>query len=143
MSMVEFTIQNRPGKRHANADGMSRIQHEDTILAVSEDSDNKINWAQLQRNDPFLIQVINWVETQTRPSIEETRTFNAVEQTLWAKFEELGMINKSFCLLTETETKLRSLIIVPRIQRLTIITDYHSGPRGGHFAFEKKTNTKL
>ena len=44
MSMFEFTIQHRPEKRHANADGLTRIQHEDTILAVSEDSDNKINW---------------------------------------------------------------------------------------------------
>ena len=111
---------------------MSRIQHEDTILAVSETSDNKINWQQLQRNDPFLIQVINWVETQTRPSIEKTRTFDAEERTLWARFEELGMVNKSLCLLTETETGLRSLIIVPRMQRATIITDYHSGPGGGH-----------
>ena len=81
--------------------------------------------------------MINWVKTQTRPSIEETRTFNAEKQILWARFEELGMINKSLCLLTETETGLRSLITVPRIQRSTIITDYHSGPGGGHFAFEK------
>ena len=142
MSMFEYTIQHRPGKRHANADGLSRIQHEDTILAVSDDNDNKINWPQLQRNDPFLIQVINWVETQKRPSVEETRTFDGEERTLWARFEELGMINKSLCLLTETETGLRSLIIVPRIQRSAIITDYHSGPGGGHFAFEK-TNEKL
>ena len=136
MSMFEFTIQHRPGKRHANADGFSRIQHEDTILAVSEDNDNKINWPQLQQNDPFLIRVLNWVETQTRPSIEETRTFGTEERTLWARFEELGMINKSLSLLTETETGLRSLMIVPRIQSSAIITDYHSGSGGGHFALK-------
>ena len=98
MSMFEFTIQHRPGKRHVNADELSRIQHEDTILALSEDIDNKINWPQLQQHDPFLIRVINWVETQTSPSVEETRTFDAKERTLWAKFQELGMINKSLCL---------------------------------------------
>ena len=69
--------------------------------------------------------------------IKETRTFDGEEQTLLARFEELGMINKSLCLLTETKTGMRLLIIVPRIQRSTIITDYHSGHEGGDFAFNK------
>ena len=142
MSMFKFIIQHRPGKRHANADGLSRIQHETEVLAVIEDNDNKINWHQLQHEDPFLERVINWVETHTRPSAEETRALDAEELTLWARFEELGMINKGLCLLTESNTGLRSLIVVPRKQRASIINDYHCGPGGGHFAFEKK-NEKL
>ena len=39
MSMVEFIIQHRSGKRHANADGLSRIQHETEVLGVIEDND--------------------------------------------------------------------------------------------------------
>ena len=142
MSMFEFIIQHRPGKRHANADGLSRIQHETEVLAVTEDNDNKINWPQLQHEDPFLEQVINWVETHTRPTAEETQALDAKERTLWARFEELGMINKYLCLLTESNTGLRSLIVVPRKQRVSMINDYHCGPGGGHFAFEK-TNEKL
>ena len=62
---------------------------------------------------------------------------DAEEKTFWAKFEELGMINKSLRLLTEENNKLRSLIVVPRKQRSELIQDYHAGPGGGHFAFEK------
>ena len=112
MSMFEFSIQHRPGKRHANADKLSRIQNENTYLAVFKDNYIKINWLQLQQNNPFLIRMINWVKTQTRPSAEETRTFDAKNRTLWARLEELGMINKSLSQLTETETGLGSLIIV-------------------------------
>ena len=64
------------------------------------------------------------------------------EKTLWARFEELGMIKKCLCLLTESNTGLRLLIVVPRKQRASIINDYHCGPGGGHFSFEK-TNEKL
>ena len=53
-----------------------------TILAVSEDIDNKINWPKLQRNDPILTQVINWVETQKRPSLKETCTIDAEERAM-------------------------------------------------------------
>ena len=65
------------------------------------------------------------------------RTFDAEEQTLCARFEELGMIDKSLCLLAETKTGLRVLLIVPRIQRSAIITDYYSGPSSSHYAYEK------
>ena len=113
MSMFEFIIQHRPGKRHENADELSRIQHETEVLAVIEDKDNKINWPQLQHEDLFLERVINWVETHTRPSAEETRALDAEKRIFWARFEELGMINKCLCLLTESNTGLRSLIVVP------------------------------
>ena len=43
-SMFEFIIQHPPGKRHAIADGLSRIQHETEVLAVIKDNNNKINW---------------------------------------------------------------------------------------------------
>ena len=47
MSMFEFIIQHRSGKRHVNANGLSRIQHETEVFTVIEDNDNKINWPQL------------------------------------------------------------------------------------------------
>ena len=47
------------------------------------------------------------------------------------------MINICPCLLTESNTGLRSLIVVPRKQLASIINDYHCGPEEGHFAFEK------
>ena len=72
---------------------------------------NKINWPQLQHEDPFLERMINWVETHRRPSAEETRALDAEARTLWARFEELGMIKKYLCLLTESNTGLRCLLL--------------------------------
>ena len=85
----------------------------------------------------------NFGRNLTYFSVQKTRTFYAEERTLWARFEELCMINKSLCLLAETEIGLRSLIIIHCIQRSAIIADYHNGPGGGQFAFEQKQIKQL
>ena len=53
ISMFEYIIQHRPGKRQAKADKLSKIQHETEVLDVTEDINNKINWPQLKHENRF------------------------------------------------------------------------------------------
>ena len=92
LSEYQFDIQHRPGKKHGNADGLSRQSPCRQCNLVDDnncDSDNKlsskrkINLVQLQpkwttvelseaqRADPDLAFVIQALENQSRPSQEE------------------------------------------------------------------------
>lgn len=86
----EFTIQFRPGVKHGNADGMSRIEHARAPTEAEEkESENEamytlqslvystpITEAELleaQQEEDELKQVRTWLETGTKPSRREIR----------------------------------------------------------------------
>ena len=101
LSEYQFDIQHRPGKKHGNADGLSRqgpcrqcSRVDDEKLATDSKlpSKHKINLIQLQpkwtavelsnaqRADPDLAPVINVLKSQRRPTHDEISAWSPVSR---------------------------------------------------------------
>ena len=138
LTTYDFTIQHRPGKKHANADGLSRHDSSQPVLTlINNDKDDNDNLSTAQQDDTFIRQLIQWVKEGQRPSLDEQPTLSHEQRTLWARFEELGMIDNKLCLIGEVDGCVKALIIVPVGIRIQLIRDYHEKLGGGHFATEK------
>ena len=90
-----------------------------------------------KQKDKFLRQLIQWVGIDTRPNIEQISTFDYEEKLLWARFEELIVVNGLLCLTEKSGMASISKIILPRHLRQELLIKYHEGIGGGHLGFEK------
>ena len=112
----QFDIQHRPGKKHGNADGLSRqgpCRQCGLVVDNNCDSDNelsskrKINLVQLQpkwttvelgeaqRADPDLALVIQALENQSRPSEEEISAWSPVARRYLSEWNRLHFVDEA------------------------------------------------
>eukprot|EP00731_Ephydatia_muelleri_P031379 Em0022g893a len=104
LAEYEFTVQHRPGKKHTNADALSRVPCQDA-LAVNANSiplDRTDSWLsqlskreirELQSRDEGIEQVIEWVE---HPKTQPQRcppSASHVMKSLWAQKKYLEVID--------------------------------------------------
>ena len=134
---IQLIVQHRPGRKHLNADVLSRKSTIDKCLAITEKEDS-FDMRLEQEKDQFLTRIKKWVVTDARPNIDRISTFDYEEKLLWARFEELGIVNGLLCLAEKSGmTSSSSKIIPPRHLRQEILIKYHEGIGGGHLGFEK------
>ena len=95
-----------------------------------------------QDKDQFISQIINWVVTDARPNIEQISTFDYENKLLWARFEELVVVNGLLCLAEKSEMASISKIIPPKHLRQARLSKYHQGIGRGHIGFKTTYHTQ-
>ena len=94
LSAYDFIVQHRPGRKHLNADALSGKSTTDKYLAITQEKDDIFDMKADKEKDKFWIQIIHWVVTDARPNIEQISTFDYEQKLLWARFEELVLVNR-------------------------------------------------
>jgi hypothetical protein len=162
LAEFEFTIQHRPGKNHANADGLSRIcrqcgqeAEEQTTLPVSnitpEETLDKWNpaWTvgEVQRSqdeDADISVIKKWIRDGPRPSRQMVSGYGTVVHSLWAQWDRLihstsGVLYRRW---TEEGRLVKYQLVTPRAFREEIMKALHDSVTGGHLGMFK-TSEKL
>lgn len=162
LAEFEFTIQHRPGKSHANADGLSRLcrqcgqeAEEQTTLPVSnitpEETVNKWNpaWTvgevqRSQEEDADISVIKKWLREGPRPSQQMVSGHGTVVHSLWAQWDRLihstsGVLYRRW---TEEGRVVKYQLVTPRTFREEIMKALHDSVTGGHLGMFK-TSEKI
>ena len=75
LSAYDFIVQHRPGRKHLNADALSRKSTIDKCLAITEEKD-AFDIRLEQEKNHLLTQIKKWVVTDARPNIDQISTFD-------------------------------------------------------------------
>ena len=163
----QFTIVHRQGKKHANADALSRLpcpqcgreSHTSPTDAVvknvlrvvagpssaspSGDGDPQPNLRDAQRSDPNIAFILKAKESNTRPSADETKAQSWEVRKMLQQGDRMevrdGILARKF---EQDEGRSLHQWIVPHGLRQEILRHLHGGPMGTHLG-ETKTLGKL
>lgn len=161
LGQYDYQITYRPGKQHANADGLSRrpcksdcghcCRREKTtegicratkvIPANSIDSDIR----SAQRADPDLAPLLCLLETKTeKPDWSQIASTSRVTKLYWAQWEQLRMRDGILQKRWESTSGLRAdwLNVIPKSLRGATLTEAHGSVAAGHLG-TKKTLQRL
>ena len=155
----DFTILHRPGKRHGNADALSRLpcqqcgrdQHQDTIeptedpthlCTVSMMGQDDISLRDAQLSDPDVGPILTGMECGQKPTnlTGQSPHFRRLLQ-LWDQLVvNNSLLWRNYQPQENSQTHLQ--LIVPKCLRDNILEDIHGGTMGAHLG-EEKTLMKL
>ena len=164
----QFTIVHRQGKKHTNADALSRLpctqcgreSHQTAefpldVSAVSptsfhlardngsQDDSHPQNLREAQLSDPGIKFVLRAKESNDRPSADLTKSKSLETRKLLQQWDQLEVRNGLLARKFEQEGKeVTHQWIVPQSQRKEILHQLHGGPTGAHLG-EVKTLGKL
>ena len=152
LAEYEFTVQHRPGKKHTNADALSRVPCQDApaVNANSIPLDRTDSWLsqlskreirELQSRDEGIEQVIEWVE---HPKTQPQRcppSASHVMKSLWAQKKYLEVIDGVLYRRWEDAgggglNKCFQLVIPPSLVP-TVLAELHDSPTAGHLGVGK------
>ena len=149
----DYTIENRPGKKHQNADALSRnslpVAVPDQAVGTNAvDSSDRAwlqNWtaAELQSKqeaDPNLRQILLWKRNQAaQPAQREVQGTSKATKSLWAQWNRLLLENGVLYRQWQTEdgrgTRLQ--LVLPRSLIPDILSALHDAPSAGHLGVTK------
>lgn len=146
LSEYDFVIEHRPGTRHANADGLSRLPcngckycSKRTVGFSAIRLDSGIHFGEVQRQDATLSQVISWVEAKQRPAWEEVSGSNTDIKALWGAFKLLELSDEKLVRvwLDRSGKPVTKFIVVPCSWRREVLKQCHDGAAGGHLGVDK------
>jgi len=156
-----FTIQFRDGKKHGNADALSRSEHarvptkteekeaeEEAVMSINNilypDQISSADLQQYQESDPELKQVIAWVRNKTRPERKDLRAEGTDLKQYAALFETL-YLNEAGVLYRKAQEneffEQDRLCLPTALQPLTIKTCHEMV--GGHMGINTTQNRIL
>ena len=165
----DLIIQHRPGKKHGNADGLSRPRckqcgREDEGIDNTREPDSPNGEAKnvrriaaestLRHPDLWEAQLeddtIGWlarakeIGIKARPEWETLSHLPASTKTYWSQWDQLEIHEGVVCRRYESDDgkSLRWQIILPKKLREEVLAEIHSGPLGGHLGV-KKTLAKV
>ena len=107
-----------------------------TADAVSPNDSDAVNWAALQKDDPYIGEVYQLIANQLpRPSPETISHLSAETKTLFQQYEQLsittdGILCRSYPSMTPGLSYQQ--IVVPRPLRVEVADNLHRGLNGGH-----------
>ncbi|UYV82560.1 K02A2.6-like, partial [Cordylochernes scorpioides] len=155
----QVKIQHRPGKRHQNADALSRrpcvpqcghcARAEDKYgvrqITVQEiDEVEEQHWTgqalrKAQREDRDLLPMINWKESDERPSWEDVAPYSPKTKSLWSLWNSLTLRDGVLYRKWESEDGKHESwkLVLPRSHVPLALQEMHSSPTGGHFGIRK------
>ena len=153
LAEYEFTVQHRPGKKHTNADALSRVPCQDaTVNANSIPLDRTDSWLsqltkreirELQSRDEGIEQVIEWVENPKTQPQRCPQSASHVLKSLWAqkKYMYLEVIDGVLYQRWEDAgggclNKCFQLVIPPSLVP-TVLAELHDSPTAGHLGVGK------
>ena len=133
---LDWTIAHRAGKKHANADAMSRIPSVNAITNDSEPLDIHLNHlkdcldiGEEQRKDPLISQALTWVLENKPPSLHAVK--ESFLRKLLRMFEHLTI--KDGVLYRRLPNGHLRVVVPPSLQP-HVLNRLHSTPIGGHLS---------
>ena len=157
LEAFDYVIVHREGRKHQNADAMSRIpcpqcrRTEDvyqvgTIRATKEVDNEKDLWSEesvqrLQKEDPDIGTFYRLKEEygEQKPEWSEVQGLDDTTKTLWNVREETTMKNNILYRQSTDKLKMTNSwqMIAPLVLRLKILELSHQGMTGGHLGITK------
>ena len=149
LAQYDYKIEHRPGRKHQNADALSR-----NPLVVAEDTDqitqtNAVgsststwvpswtvtNLRSSQAADPDLKKILAWKQNQTsQPAFQEIEGTSKATRSLWAQWNRLQLENGVLYRRWETDdghgTRLQ--LVLPRSMVSEVLSALHDAPSAGH-----------
>jgi hypothetical protein len=150
----DYEIQYKPGKQHHNADALTRLpglkgkqrpvrEKKFSIAAVSEEKSvvqeeatlrKKI--AEMQRKQPDILAVIEYLESNKLPD-DEREAKNVIVLATQCSLED-GLLYRIWWPQRKNQRyDTRKQLVVPSALQQEIMQAYHDDPLGGHLGFEK------
>ena len=153
LAWYDYKIEHRPGKKHQNADALSRNplpvavpdQAVETNAVDSSDQAWLPSWtaAQLQSKqeaDPNLRQILLWKRNQTaQPAQREVQGTSKATRSLWAQWNQLVLENSVLYYQWQTEDarRTRLQLVLPRSLVPDILSALHDALSAGHLGVNK------
>ena len=153
-----FRVVHRPGKKHGNADALSRRPCDqcgrtdqeqqpvevETLKLLSGEESTPSHLRQLQKEDPEIKFILDAWESGQRPAGDEVKSKGPVVRKLVQIWDQLTVTEGVLIRKYEADERPQcySQWIVPRHKRKEILHQLHGGPLGGHLG-ESKTLHKL
>ena len=148
LAPFEFDIVHRPGVRHGNADGMSRLpcrqcgrQEEEAEMVAPVTVEDEDEWsptslATRQLEDPEIaefreLKKRNPDRKPTWSDLEGTFESSKIMWTMWSEFRLIDDVLYRETYNEVTQDK-ESRLVVPRVMRHRLIQMMHEGITGGH-----------
>ena len=148
LSSYEFDVEHRPGRKHSNADAMSRkpckqcgqVEKRPIIVrpVMTQMTDEPDKMKKEQSEDKDIAMVRTWIDKGERPSWKEVNQCGATLKTYWSQFDRLCVENGLVCRKWLEKGKVTRLqVIVPKGSKSKILKFCHDEKTGGHFGVRK------
>ncbi|UYV63687.1 hypothetical protein LAZ67_2005306 [Cordylochernes scorpioides] len=148
-------VMDRPGRKHSNADALSRgpcgdcrhcekiDEHEVTsrrTTMVPSDDWTSESCRTIQQRDPNVGPILEWKERgNERPSWEMISDKSPELKTLWSQWDSLSIENGLLKRIWESaDGKSKTMqLVVPKVQVPSVLREIHGGVSGAHFGINK------
>lgn len=149
LSSYQFEVEHRPGRKHSNADAMSRIpcrqcgqnsvKEPMSVHSVMQVHENeKFDIGEAQKKDKDIALVISWLQKNEKPSWSEVNKCSALAKSYWSQYNRLQIENDILCRNWFEKGKVtRKQKIVPKMMKSEILKMCHDEKTGGHFGVRK------
>ena len=153
LSQYDYKIEHRPGRKHQNADALSRnplpVPETDQMIQTNAVDSGDSAWLQgcsaaelqtRQEADPNLNQVLLWKKNQAaQPAHQEVQGASKATKSLWAQWNRLQLKNGVLYRQWETENGhgTRLQLVLPRSLVPNVLTALHDAPSAGHLGVAK------
>ncbi|UYV84428.1 K02A2.6-like [Cordylochernes scorpioides] len=148
-------VMDRPGRKHSNADALSRRPCDDckhckkidehevtsrgTTMLPSNDWTAE-SFRTIQQRDPNIGSILEWKERgNERPSWEMISDKSPELKTLWSQWDSHSIENGLLKIIWEGDDgKSRTMqLVVPKVQVPNVLREIHDGVSGAQFAINK------
>ena len=153
MAQYNYKIEHRPGKKHHNADALSRnpltVPVTDQLVETNTVDSCDRTWLngwmaadmQLkQEADPNLRQILLWKQNQAnQPPQQDVRGPSKATKSLWAQWNRLQLENGVLYRHWETENGrgIWLQLVLPRSLVPDVLSALHDAPSAGHLGVTK------
>lgn len=135
----DVEIQYKPGKKHGNADGLSRSGKETQSIMTLEELPEKLqtkNISEMQMKDPKLRDIMNYLKCNELPTDEERA------KRVMASVSFYEMVDDVLYHIWAPDAKgkrkeVRRRLVIPRTLIDEVLTWCHDDHTAGHLAFHK------
>ncbi|UYV64922.1 K02A2.6-like [Cordylochernes scorpioides] len=155
LQQYHFQIKHRPGRKHNNADALSRRpcgdckhceridEHDVTSRRTTMVPSN--DWTAescrtIQQRDRNIGPILEWKERgNERPSWEVISDKSPELKTLWSQWDSLSIDNGLLKRIWESaDGRSKTMqLVVPKVQVPNVLRDIHDGVSGAHFGINK------
>jgi len=153
LALYDYRTEHRPGKKHQNADALSRnplpVPITDQAIETNIVAGGRQTWLQgwtaadmqsKQEADPNLKQMLLWKRDRAaQPTQQEIQGASKATKSLWAQWNRLQLENGVLYRKWETEdghgTRLQ--LVLPRSLVPDVLSALHDAPSAGHLGVAK------
>ena len=136
LQQYDFEIVHRAGKNNGNADALSRRQYQPTLATLDCPGVQTDKIRELQRRDPPLADIINYLETERLP--KEGNAAKALLHTIEDYFlDPDGVLCHIYIPRNRRMATPRTQLVVPTPLRHEILIGGHDHPTAGHLGVNK------